>query len=110
MNLVDSVGNSVSRVQFDGVKLGGSNGGGSIGVCSDTGVCICAGVCADGTSNRENVGVGNGSGSISTNGTISQTSGDTSIGQRSDGSSDCGKGKGCGSLQDFGVSGSLSVR
>ena len=56
------------------------------------------------------MGVGNGSGSISTNGTISQTSGDTSIGQRSDGSSDGGKGKGCGSLQDFGVSGSLSVR
>ena len=56
------------------------------------------------------MGVGNGSGSISTNGTISQTSGDTSIGQRSDGSSDGGKGKGSGSLQDFGVSGSLSVR
>ena len=27
MNLVDSVGNSVSRVQFDGVELGVSDGG-----------------------------------------------------------------------------------
>ena len=54
------------------------------------------------------MGVGNGTGSISTDGTISQTSGDTSIGQGSDGSGDGGKGS--GSLQDFGVSGSLSVR
>jgi hypothetical protein len=56
------------------------------------------------------MGVGNGTSAISTIGTISQTSGDTSIGQRSYGSSDGGKGKGSGSLQDFGVSGSLSVR
>jgi hypothetical protein len=62
----------------------------------------------DGTSNREYVGVGNGTSTISTIGTIG--SGDTSIAQRSYGSSDGGKGKGSGSLQDFGVSGSLSVR
>merc|ERR1712166_519088 len=59
--------------------------------------------------NREDMGVGNGTSTISTNGTIgttiSQTSGDTSIAQRS---GEGGKGKGSGSLQDFGVSGSLS--
>merc|ERR1712161_84524 len=55
------------------------------------------------------MGVGNGTS------TISQTSGDTSISQTSmsqtsisQRSSDGGKGKGSGSLQDFGVSGSLS--
>jgi len=62
----------------------------------------------DGTTNREYVGVGNGTSTISTNGTISQTSG-VSIAQRSNSGKGYGS-KGCGSLQDFGVSGSLSVR